>query len=201
MLRGLSCAVTAYFMYTVLNLVAVAVAMDRMQDHRAALQRNVERLKEINQRLREEFDALSTSPDLIRLYAREIGLYAPGERVIRLQGVGDRPPFYDVGTAEPRLDTPPAPRFAFMLAGIAAGGLLYVRLRFRDRSRDGEGSADHRSVDERAGGERPGDARSRGERTNRGERPRRDRVAPESPEARADLLRNVTPRRVGDPAR
>ncbi len=135
MLRGLSCAVTAYFVYTVLNLVTVAMAMDRMQDHRAALQRNVERLKEINQRLRAEFDALSTSPDLIRMYARELGLYAPGERVIRLQGAGDRPPFYEVGIVEPRLDPPPAPRFAFLLAGIAAGGLLYVRLRFRERSR------------------------------------------------------------------
>ena len=148
MIRGLSCAVTAYFMYTVLNLVTAAIAMDRMQDHRAALERNVEGLKEINQRLRAEFDALSTSPELIRLYARELGLYAPGERVIRLQGVGGRPPFYDVGTVEPRPDTAPAPRFAFMLVGVAVGGLLYVRLRFRERSRrDG---AEQRTPEARA---------------------------------------------------
>lgn len=135
MLRGLSCAVTAYFMYTVLNLVTVTMAMDRMQEHREALQRNVETLKEINQRLRAEFDALSTSPDLIRMYAREIGLYAPGERVLRLRGTGGRPPFYEVGILQPRLDPPRTPRFAFLLVGIATGGLLYVRLRFRERSR------------------------------------------------------------------
>lgn len=189
MLRGLSCAVTAYFTYTVLSLVAVAVAMDRMQDHRAALQRNVERLKEINQRLQEEFEALSTSPDLIRLYAREIGLYAPGERVIRLQDSGDRPPFYDVGVAEPRLDTPPAPRFAFMLAGIAAGGLLYVRLRFRERSRGERSNPD----------ERPQRRDQRSQR--RDQRSQRDRAAPKSPQAGADLLQNVTPRRAGNPSR
>ena len=77
MLRGLSCAVTAYFVYTVLNLVTVAIAMDRMQEHREALQRNLETLQEINRHLQAEFDALSTSPDLIRRYARDLGCMRP----------------------------------------------------------------------------------------------------------------------------
>lgn len=138
MLRGLSCAVTAYFVYTVLNLVTVAIAMDRMQEHREALQRNVETLKEINRHLQAEFDALSTSPDLIRLYARDLGLYAPGEWVIRLQGTGEQPRFYEAGAVVTWSDPPPAPRLAFFLAGLAVGGLLYVRLRFRERSRSDE---------------------------------------------------------------
>jgi len=146
MLRGLSCAVTAYFVYTVLNLVTVAVAMDRMQDHREALERNVEALKGVNQRLQAEFDALSTSPDLIRLYARDLGLYAPGERVIRLQGTGERSTFYEAGAVVTKTDPPQAPRLAFLLAGVAVGGLLYVRLRFRERSRSDERSRSGRAA-------------------------------------------------------
>ena len=145
MLRGLSCAVTAYFVYTVLNLVTVAIAMDRMQEHRDALHRNVEALKEINQHLQAEFDALSTSPDLIRLYARDLGLYAPGERVIRLQGTGARSTFHEAGSVVTASKPPPAPRFPFLLAGLAVGGLLYVRLRFRERSRGDERSRGERS--------------------------------------------------------
>ena len=135
LLRGLSCVVTAYFVYTVLNLVAVAITMDQMQEHREVLQRNVQDLKEVNRRLQAEFDELSTSSDLIRLYARGIGLYAPGERVIRLQGVGEPAPFYEVGDLVPQLDSPRSHRSPFLLAGIATGGLLYARLRFRERSR------------------------------------------------------------------
>lgn len=146
MLRGLSCAVTAYFVYTVLNLVTVAIVMDRMQEHREALQRNVEALKEINQHLQAEFDALSTSPDLIRLYARDLGLYAPGERVIRLQGTGERPSFYEAGAVVTESEPPKAPRLAFLLAGLAVGGLLYVRLRFRERSQSDERARGHRAA-------------------------------------------------------
>lgn len=182
MLRGLSCAVTAYFVYTVLNLVTVAIAMDRMQDHREALQRNVETLKEINRHLQEEFDALSTSPDLIRLYARDLGLYAPGERVIRLQGTEERSTFYEVGAVVTGTDPPQAPRLAFLLAGLAVGGLLYVRLRFRERSRSDESSRS--------------DGRSRGD-----ERARSDRAARTSPQDHADLLPRAASWRVGDPAR
>ena len=176
MLRGLSCAVTAYFVYTVLNLVTVAVAMDRMQEHREALQRNVETLKEINQHLQEEFDALSTSPDLIRLYARDLGLYAPGERVIRLHGAAARSTFHEAGAVVTGSDPPQAPRMAFLLAGLAVGGLLYVRLRFRERSR--------------------GDERSRSDERSRG-----DRAARTSPQDHADLLPRAASRRVGNPAR
>ena len=161
MLRGLSCAVTAYFVYTVLNLVTVAIAMDRMQEHREALQGNVETLKEVNQRLQAEFDALSTSPDLIRLYARDLGLYAPGEQVIRLQGPSEPPPFYEVGNVVPRLDPPRAHRLPFLLAGIAVGGLLYARLRFLERSRsDGdppESPEDHADLLSNAASWRVGD--------------------------------------------
>ena len=176
MLRGLSCAVTAYFVYTVLNLVTVAIAMDRMQEHREALQRNVEALQEINQHLQAEFDALSTSPDLIRLYARDLGLYAPGERVIRLQGTGERSSFYEAGAVVTESEPPKAPRLAFLLAGLAVGGLLYVRLRFRERSQ--------------------GDERSR-----RDERARRHRAARTSPRGHADLLPRAASWRAGDPAR
>ena len=143
MLRGLSCAVTAYF---VLNLVTVAIAMDRMQEHREALQRNVEALQEINQHLQAEFDALSTSPDLIRLYARDLGLYAPGERVIRLQGTGERSTFYEAGAVVTESEPPKTPRLAFLLAGLAVGGLLYVRIGFRERSRSDERSRRHRAA-------------------------------------------------------
>jgi cell division protein FtsB len=135
MLRGLSCVVTAYFVYTVLNLVTVAIAMDRMQENREALQRNVQALKEVNRRLQDEFDELSTSADLIRLYARGIGLYMPGERVIRLQGVEELDPFYEAGYVVLQLRSPRSHRMLFLLIGIATGGLLYARLRFRDRSR------------------------------------------------------------------
>ena len=182
MLRGLSCAVTVYFVYTVLNLVTVAIAMDRMQEHREALQRNVEALKEINQHLQAEFDALSTSPDLIRLYARELGLYAPGERVIRLQGTGERATFYEAGAVVTESAPPKAPRLAFLLAGLVVGGLLYVRLRFRERSR-----SDERSWS---------DGRSRGDG-----RARRHRAARTSPRGHADLLPRAASWRAGDPAR
>ena len=182
MLRGLSCAVTAYFVYTVLNLVTVAIAMDRMQEHREALQQNVEALKEINQHLQAEFDALSTSPDLIRLYARDLGLYAPGERVIRLQGTGERSTFYEVGAVVTESAPPKAPRLAFLLAGLAVGGLLYVRLRFRERSQS--------------------DGRSRSDERSRGdERARRHRAARTSPPGHADLLPRAASWRAGGPAR
>jgi len=135
MLRGLPCAVTAYFVYMVLNLVTVTVEMDRMQAHRQVLQNNVETLQEINGVLRAELAALSSSPDLIRLYARELSLYAPGERVLRLQGLDGQEPFYRAGMVVPPLNRPRGSRLVFLLVGIAFGGMLYGWLRLRERSR------------------------------------------------------------------
>ena len=135
MIRGLSCAVTAYFVYTVLNVVAVTVVMDRMQSHRQALRYNVDSLQEINGRLRLELAELSVSPDLIRLYARDLSLYAPGEHVLRIGRSNGQVPFYhQVGMVVPPLVLQRAPRLLFLVVGVAVGGMLYGWFRFRERS-------------------------------------------------------------------
>ena len=135
MLRGLSCAVTAYFVYTVLNLVAVTVALDEMQAHRQVLRFNVDSLQEINDQLQLELAELSVSPDLIRLYARDLSLYAPGEHVLRLRHSNGQVPFYhQAGMIVPPLVLPRAPRLAFLVVGVAVGGMLYGWFRLRERS-------------------------------------------------------------------
>lgn len=65
--------------------------------YEASLEANVESLKLRNQELQAELDGLKTDPERVRVLARDIGMYAPGETVVKIVGRPPRPESYAVG--------------------------------------------------------------------------------------------------------
>ena len=114
------------------------IAYTALHSYRAELRANLDSLTEINQRLSAYQQALTSSPELIRLQARQLNYYREGERVIRIQD-GPRPAsFYEVGRVVAR---PPAfrnQRAGFVVLGLAAGVMVYIALLLVGRRRTRE---------------------------------------------------------------
>ena len=101
--------------------------------YKSYLEKNIEDLKEINQDLTQELKALSTSPDTLKLHARDYGYYEKDERVIKVQGAPQGRQYYKLGTLLKRNSTPPAPNPAFHLTGIGVALTAFVLLTLRHR--------------------------------------------------------------------
>jgi cell division protein FtsB len=61
------------------------------------LSANVEALQERNQELQDQLAELRSDPELNRVLARRIGMYEPGDEVVRLVGRPTKPEMYAVG--------------------------------------------------------------------------------------------------------
>jgi cell division protein FtsB len=72
-------------------------AIRRLAQSRETLARNVARLEERNAELSVELESVRSNPERNTLMARSIGLYRPGDRVLKLDGGAVRREFYPVG--------------------------------------------------------------------------------------------------------
>lgn len=76
---------------------------DRLRDQKARLETRLAALGEENERLAARYEALRTSPEAVRLEARSLGWFSPGEIPVRtLEGLEFRLP-----SEEPDLSTVP----------------------------------------------------------------------------------------------
>lgn len=78
------------YLVLVLFLGSAGIAAYRNLDiYREKLAQNVETLNGIGKKLDDQVQSLQLDPENTRLYSRELGYYAPGEKVLRFVG---RPP-------------------------------------------------------------------------------------------------------------
>lgn len=66
--------------------------------YKLQLEENITELREINQGLTQELKALSTSPDTIKMYARDYGYYETNEEVIKIAGAPQPRRYYRLGS-------------------------------------------------------------------------------------------------------
>lgn len=101
-------------------------ATARLERYRGDLEANVVSLRERNAALEADRERLRESAETNELAAREIGLYRPGDRVIRIDGLSARRGAYEVGTLL-RMKRPSGARNPFFkLAGIGVSAALIV---------------------------------------------------------------------------
>jgi hypothetical protein len=72
-------------------------ALSTLARYERSLAANVEALQERNRELTAELAGVSGDPEGNRVLARGIGLYGPGEEVVRLEGRQSRPTTYAIG--------------------------------------------------------------------------------------------------------
>ena len=103
-------------------------AFNRLTDYRTRLERNVRDLEDLNRSLQAEFASLRDDPRRTEVLARDLGLYRPGDLVLRIEGAQAGVEPYEVGSLlrlkVPRHDRGPWLKTAGLgvavLAGLAA---------------------------------------------------------------------------------
>jgi len=107
----------------------------RLETYRRDLEANIESLQGRNAALEADLQRLRGSADTNELAARDIGLYRPGDKVIRIEGLSARRRGYEVGTLL-RMKQPGGLQNPFFkMAGIGVSATLAVlalALRRRD---------------------------------------------------------------------
>jgi hypothetical protein len=73
-------------------------AFNRLEDYRGRLERNVNDLEGLNRSLLAELASLRDDPGRTEVLARDLGLFRPGDRVLRIEGVPDPVQPYEVGS-------------------------------------------------------------------------------------------------------
>jgi hypothetical protein len=73
-------------------------AFGRLADHRDRLERNVKDLEGLNRSLQAELASLRSDPGRTEVLARDLGLYRPGDRVLRVEGAPATVEPYEVGS-------------------------------------------------------------------------------------------------------
>ena len=113
----------------------------RLDTYRRSLAKNVEELRQRNAALADELTALQKSPERALVMARDIGLYRPGDEVVRLEGRSPRTQSYEVGALLrlPRGGTAKNPIFKATGVGISAAlaGLSFFLSRASRRKANG----------------------------------------------------------------
>jgi len=75
-----------------------ATAIRRLEEHRDRLERNVRDLEDLNRSLRSELASLRDNPGRTEVLARDLGLYRPDDRVLRIEGAPVPVQPYEVGS-------------------------------------------------------------------------------------------------------
>jgi cell division protein FtsB len=101
-------------------------AMSRLERYRRDLEANVESLRERNDALEADRTRLRESTETNELAARDIGLYRPGDRVIRIDGLSAHRGAYEVGTLLRMKRPSSAQNPFFKMAGIGSSAALIV---------------------------------------------------------------------------
>lgn len=90
------------------------------------LEANMKNLQEINARLEREFEALRSDPATIKLEARQLGYYSPGEQRIYVSGFGGNQSSYEVGTIVNTESVKMPGDSFFRVAGLATALIFYL---------------------------------------------------------------------------
>jgi hypothetical protein len=100
-------------------------AFNRLTDYRNRLERNVGALDDLNRSLHAELASLRDDPRRTEVLARDLGLYRPGDRVLRIEGARAGAETYEVGSLlrlkAPRRDRGPWLKTAGIGAAVLAG--------------------------------------------------------------------------------
>jgi len=72
-------------------------AFGGLSRYERGLEANVESLRQRNQELQAELDELKNDPERVRVLARDIGMYSPGDTVVKIVGRPPEPESYAVG--------------------------------------------------------------------------------------------------------
>jgi hypothetical protein len=103
--------------------------------HRDTLKDNLQNLKNINSELHRQLETLRTSPEIIRLLARELGYFRSDEKVITLNGNFSVYNFYEVGKLLQRVQVSKNRNLILRVIGIAVSilsVLLFILLKKRN---------------------------------------------------------------------
>jgi cell division protein FtsB len=105
-------------------------AFGRLERYRDRLEQNVRDLDVLNRSLQEELKSLRDNPQRMEVLARDLGLYRPDERVLRIEGSSAQVEPYDVGTLlrlkPPRHDRGPWLKTAGLCVAALAGLVTYL---------------------------------------------------------------------------
>jgi cell division protein FtsB len=112
----------------------------RLSGYRDRLAANVASLEANNRALQSELASLQKDPDRTVVLARELGLYRPEDRVLRIEGMPQRVEPYSVGTllryrATSRLRGPWLKTAGVAIIALPVGIAALLRRRSRRRSR------------------------------------------------------------------
>ncbi len=102
------------------------VAHARLLGVEGRLQANMKNLEQINGRLQQEFEALRSDPAAIKLEARQLGYYAPGELPIYLSGYRGNQSSYEVGTVVNAAPPKMPGDSVFRVIGLAVALIFYL---------------------------------------------------------------------------
>jgi len=102
------------------------VAYARLDSYRRKLAANVEKLQARNLALQQELGALQKSPERNLVMARDLGLYRPGDEVVRLEGRSSPVRTYEVGDLLKLKRDGSARNAVFKAAGIGVSAGLAV---------------------------------------------------------------------------
>jgi len=105
-------------------------SLDRLEEYRYRLERNVKDLEGLNRSLRAELASLRDDPGRTEVLARDLGLYRPDDRVLRIEGAPDPVQPYEVGSLlrrkAPRYDRGPWLKTAGLGVAVLAAFLAFL---------------------------------------------------------------------------
>ena len=129
MRRILGCSYLGFSLFILLSLFfgkSGLLRLSEQEEYKARLQANIENLKEINHSLTLELKDVSTSPDTIRLYARDYGYFGKNEEVIKIQGAPSVRKLYKLGSLLKRTDGSGEMNPLFHIIGFAAAAIAFA---------------------------------------------------------------------------
>ena len=135
-LRGLIAVFFGTLVYVV-SSSAVGVdgiwAQKQLEEQKRILSLNDAKLKMINEDLKLEKLALEKDMDVIASYARKLGFVSPGEKIVKIMGLGENSAaVYDFGTVLKHQKVQTIPEEFCKAIGFAVGLLVYLLLLFID---------------------------------------------------------------------
>lgn len=98
----------------------------KLAAYRDRLNANIAELDRIQSRLSERVLSLQSDPENVRLKARALGYFLPGEKLIRLPGYDPNLQVTSPGMIVYRTETPPDPRNLFRGIAFAVAVLAYL---------------------------------------------------------------------------
>ena len=130
---GIACAAAISLLYGGSGTGAYRVAAE----YHDRLQASINNLARTSDQLQRQLKQLQTDPEVVRLYARELGYYAPGESVVHIDDGADygmlavdrdafERSFYSVGTLMREALPVRDGRFKTLPVGFSLGAALFV---------------------------------------------------------------------------